>query len=160
VCLHAPRATTVDRAAIRSCTVTSSADVARPGTAVVSLPDPTSGFSLSSHRKGRQVVVSVQGELDAYTAPMLQLYLDELIMDQGNLFMELDLGDLAFIDSTGIYLLLQTLNSVRFRGGELTLGGLQPRIYKVFEICGLADIFEFSPSPSTPRGSEDTSPPV
>ncbi|HVM02898.1 MAG TPA: STAS domain-containing protein [Acidimicrobiales bacterium] len=95
-------------------------------------------------RQGPTVVVRVLGEVDLASAPVLGEALGELIDGQGNLSVQLDLEDLAFIDSTGIGVLVRALRSVRRRGGDLTLANCRPGTMRILEIAGLVEIFGVS----------------
>ena len=108
------------------------------------------GFDVLSVRFSRQdrtVVVHVAGELDAVTAPVLQGALASVIEDQGNLAVRLELGEMAFIDSTGLSIVVGALRRLRERGGDLTLANVRPETLKVFDIVGFTRIFEIETEP-------------
>lgn len=98
-------------------------------------------FSISFRRTDASVVVDVAGELDLYTAPVLRDRLLDLIQGQGNRFVAVDLGEVGFLDSTAIHVLVRALRLARERGGDLTLARVSPPAQRVLEICGLTDIF-------------------
>jgi anti-anti-sigma factor len=103
--------------------------------------DPT-GFSIStSDRDGRAVVV-VRGELDLATAPELQAALSERL-DAGQ-DVVLDLRELAFLDSTGLRVLVAT--HARAEGGEQSFLIVRPRpgamIEKILAISGVENVLD------------------
>ena len=57
--------------------------------------------------------------------------------------MVVDLGRLAFIDSTGLRLLLQADARARERGCELVLRPGEPAVQRVFEVTGALAILRF-----------------
>jgi anti-sigma B factor antagonist len=85
-------------------------------------------------------VISVEGEVDVYTAPLLRQRLVELI-DSGTSKVVVNLEPVAFLDSTGLGVLVAALNRLRRQGGDLELICTQPRILRVFEITGLTKVF-------------------
>lgn len=92
-------------------------------------------------RQDGKVVVRILGEVDLASAPVLREALIELIDGQGNLFVQLDLENMSFIDSTGIGVLIRALRSVRQKGGDLTLANCRPSTLRILEIAGLTAIF-------------------
>lgn len=95
-------------------------------------------------REDGTVVVRILGEVDLASAPVLREALIELIDGQGNLFVQLDLENLSFIDSTGIGVLVRALRSVRQKGGDLTLMNCRASTLRILEIAGLTEIFGVS----------------
>lgn len=89
---------------------------------------------------GSAAVLTLQGEVDVYTAPRLRESLVDLVND-GEHRIVVDLEGVDFLDSTGIGVLVGGLKRVRIHGGELALVCTQQRILKVFEITGLTTIF-------------------
>jgi len=86
--------------------------------------------------------VSLAGELDLAGAPQLETCLDE-IEREGPARMIIDLASLAFIDSTGLRLLLQADARARKRGCELLLRRGEPSVQRVFEVTGALDVLRF-----------------
>ena len=91
----------------------------------------------------RQHEVRLLGELDMSTAPQLR---DELarLASTGAGVVTLDLSDLAFIDSTGLSVLITSLKRLRSQGGDLALRSPTPGTRKVLEITGLTEVFSIS----------------
>ncbi len=87
------------------------------------------------------VVVTVRGELDTYTAPRLRDDFKDLIDDQGNLTVVVDLGEMTFVDSSGLAVLVEALKRMRCHGGNLTLANPNRNTAKVLEISGLDRVF-------------------
>src|SRR3954471_17196200 len=85
-------------------------------------------------------VLSVQSEIDWYTAPRFRERLIELV-SQGQHKIVVDLEQVDFLDSTGLGVLVGGLKRVRSHDGELVLVCTKSRILKVFEITGLTKVF-------------------
>ena len=104
-------------------------------------------LSVRFSRRAGTVVVHLIGELDVVTAPALRQALSGVIEEQGNLAVRLDLGEMAFIDSTGLSVLVDALRRLREKDGDLTLANVRPETLKVFDIVGLTRIFNIAPEP-------------
>ena len=90
-----------------------------------------------------QYEVRLLGELDMSTAPQLRDQLVRLASDGAGV-VTLDLSDLAFIDSTGLSVLITALKHLRQQGGDLALRSPTPGTRKVLEITGLTEVFSIS----------------
>ena len=81
-------------------------------------------------------VVELQGELDLSTTPYIAAALDAAL-DTGKRFVVLDLGDVAFIDSTTLSVMLATQRQLEARGGRLVTVCSDRFVARVFEMAGL-----------------------
>jgi len=84
--------------------------------------------------------VQLSGELDAATAPAEVCRVVEERPDAGDV-VRLDLGQVTFIDSSGIAMLLKIRAYLEGGGCALVLADLSPCVQRVFEILGLNDAF-------------------
>lgn len=98
-------------------------------------------LSISAAHHGEITVVAVGGEIDVYTAAQLRDRLDEQIA-AGRIRLVIDLTDVAFMDSTGLGVLVGRLKLVRSHGGTLRLVCSSERILTVFAITGLDKVFQ------------------
>ena len=80
------------------------------------------------------------GELDMSTAPQLREELLRVISD-GARMVTVDLSELAFVDSTGLSVLITGLKRLRQQGGEMALRSPTPGTRRVLEITGLTEVF-------------------
>ncbi|GAA0321964.1 anti-sigma factor antagonist RsbV [Bacillus carboniphilus] len=83
--------------------------------------------------------VHVGGEIDAYTAPKLREVLFPLSEKKG-VHLIVDLGNVSYMDSTGLGVFVGVFKNVRSNDGNLMLVGLSERLRRLFTITGLADI--------------------
>jgi len=81
-------------------------------------------------------VVSLQGEIDAQTAPRLGSRLFGLA-DEGKSGVVVDLSDVTFMDSTAIGVLLNAMAHFTTRHGQLILVCPTERVLRPFEVTGL-----------------------
>jgi anti-sigma B factor antagonist len=80
-------------------------------------------------------VVTVRGEIDMATAPQLRDLLDQLIV-AGSRRIVLDCRELAFLDSSGIGVLVAARNRLGDEG-EIVLDSPQAHVRKVLDITGV-----------------------
>ncbi|MFZ0666983.1 MAG: STAS domain-containing protein [Acidimicrobiales bacterium] len=92
-------------------------------------------FLTKVSQTGCEAVVSLSGELDVATSPELSEALVALI-DGGSTELVIDLGRLAFIDSTGLSAILKANKKLEGRG-RVVLRGPTPMVRQVLEITGL-----------------------
>ena len=85
---------------------------------------------------GDCAVLQVTGEVDVYTAPMLREQIRELSAN-GAVHLIVDLGQVDFLDSTGLGALVGGLRRLREAGGSLALVISTSRILRLFQITGL-----------------------
>ena len=88
---------------------------------------------------GDCAVIQVTGEVDVYTAPMLRERIRELAA-KGTVHLIADLGQVDFLDSTGLGVLVGGLKRLREAGGSLALSMTAPRILRIFQITGLTKV--------------------
>ncbi len=92
----------------------------------------------------RAVVVQVVGEVDVYTAPRLKDKLLQVERDSVH-HIVVDLGQVGFIDSVGLGVLIGALRRARAGGGTLVLAGPNARIRRILDITGLSSAFPVLP---------------
>jgi anti-sigma B factor antagonist len=97
-------------------------------------------LSLSTEDVDGRRVISVLGEVDVYSAPMLRKCLHES-MDDEHRELIVDLTNIAFIDSTGLGVLVAGQNRAGELGGRLSVVCAEERVLKLFRITGLDEIF-------------------
>lgn len=89
-------------------------------------------------------VVSVTGEIDAFTSPALEQEL-EWVLGDGASSAVVDLAEVGFIDSTALRVLLKALPRFAKRGGKLVLVSDDRRVLRTLEITGLDMKFTVEP---------------
>ncbi|MCM3164839.1 anti-sigma factor antagonist [Metabacillus litoralis] len=95
------------------------------------------------NKLGDQAIVSVAGEIDAYTAPKLREAIIPLA-EEPNPNITINLKNVSYMDSTGLGVFVGLLKSVRKNGGQLNLVELSDRLERLFSITGLSDIIDIS----------------
>ncbi|OLZ69035.1 hypothetical protein AV521_19045 [Streptomyces sp. IMTB 2501] len=90
---------------------------------------------------GGTTVVSLQGDIDALTAPTLSERLDALTACHRP-DLVLDLRPVRFIDCAGLGVLCRTRNRTLARRGRLRLITESAAFRRILQVTGLADVFE------------------
>ena len=85
-------------------------------------------------------VLALRGELDVATVPRLAEPLREALA-AGKTAVVIDLGELTFLDSTGLMVLLNGLRRVVRQGGNLVIVCTNPTVLRLFDITGTATTF-------------------
>jgi anti-sigma B factor antagonist len=80
------------------------------------------------------------GEMDAGTVATFRSALADL-GDTASGRVILDLGELDFLDSTGLGALVGALRRFRDVGGDVILADVRPRVAKLLELTGLDRVF-------------------
>ena len=109
------------------------------------MQDGDFGISQAKTASGLRLVRPT-GELDVYTVPRLQSFIDDLCRE-GVLDICLDLSQLRFIDSRGLGLLVGITKQVRDAGGQLVVAAPSPAIERVFSISGIDQVITISELP-------------
>ena len=97
-------------------------------------------LKLGHYNKDGIEVVNVEGEIDIHTAPPLRELLIDLV-SQNNYHLVVNMEKVEFLDSTGLGVLVGSLNRVRAHDGSLDLVCTRERILKIFRITGLTKVF-------------------
>jgi anti-sigma B factor antagonist len=82
---------------------------------------------------GGTVRMRPSGSLDSATAPALERELAPILAGAARILV-LDLGEITFVSSAGIRVVLAARKQMADRGGSLLIANLQPPVAKAFEI--------------------------
>lgn len=92
-----------------------------------------------------RTVVELTGELDLFTAPLLRDVLLGLSGD-GKYFVAVEMSSLAFLDSSGLGVLIGAAKRANAGGGGLCLAGARDNVLKVLRITGLMRVIPAFPT--------------
>jgi anti-anti-sigma factor len=95
----------------------------------------------TARKEGDAVIASVCGEIDLHNSPELRVALLGVLMKEQPKKIILNLGQVPYMDSSAIAVLVETLQRLRKTGGRLFLTQLQPRVKGLLEIARLDSIF-------------------
>ncbi len=90
-------------------------------------------------------LIAVRGEVHVSTAPEFSERLNDAIAT-GKTGVVIDMTNVAFIDSTGLSVLLNALRRVTRQQGALSLAVSNPTVLRLFEITRLDSTFDIAPT--------------
>ncbi len=99
-----------------------------------------SPLKIKIDRNDRQCRVTLAGDVDMGSAPVLRKALLEVIETPFDRLV-LDLAGVNYIDSSGVGTIVELRRRTDRSGGDLVLAGLQERVRSVFEITKLDKFF-------------------
>jgi len=94
---------------------------------------------ISKDASGDTMVVSVNGRMDAASAPDFEKNMQEMI-DSGKRAFAVDLSELEYISSAGLRAILSIAKRLKALNGNLCIASLRGPVKEVFEISGFSSI--------------------
>jgi anti-sigma B factor antagonist len=90
-------------------------------------------------------IVQLLGRLDSNTSPEFEQRLFKVIED-GERSVIVDFGELDYISSAGLRVLLKAAKQLKRSQGKIVLCSMKDYIKEVFEIAGFVALFPIAPS--------------
>ena len=97
-------------------------------------------MEIKTKAEGSRLTISVAGRVDTVTAPELEAGLK--FGDATSVV--IDLGNVPYMSSAGLRLLLTAHKTMLGKGGELQIANVQPSVKEVFDITGFSDILNLA----------------
>jgi anti-anti-sigma factor len=98
---------------------------------------------ISAERDARKARLVLGGELDMDARFQAEQALDDLLSTPVEQLV-VDLGEVTFVDSTGMGLVLEVHDRARSEGFRLRLLRGPDEVQRVFELAGVADVLPFA----------------
>ena len=98
-------------------------------------------MEISKRSEGNVEIIDLKGEIDVSVSPQMREAIKPLI-DQQKKSLLINLGEVTYIDSSGLGVLVESLQEMKKYGGKIKLVKLNPDIRKVFEVTRLDTFFE------------------
>ena len=98
-------------------------------------------FAVHRSPEGDFVVLSLEGYLDAHTAPQFETAVQNE-MEKGHLQLIVEGSKLSYISSAGLGVFMSFIEEIRDRGGDIKICGIAPKVRQVFEILGFDELFD------------------
>jgi anti-sigma B factor antagonist len=92
----------------------------------------------------RPNVLPLEGEIDLHVSPRIAASLGAMI-DEKPKQLVVDLSKVSYIDSSGLAVLIEAMQTVEGYGGIFALTGLQENVRPIFEIARLDQVFRIYP---------------
>jgi anti-sigma B factor antagonist len=97
-------------------------------------------MEIKTTNEGGKLTITISGRVDTVTAPELEAGLKFGDAKQ----VVLDLGDVPYMSSAGLRLLLTSHKKMLSNGGELQLVNVQPVVREVLDLTGFSDILNLA----------------
>lgn len=98
-------------------------------------------ISVDLQHDDNKVLGFIEGEIDAFTAPMLREKLAEITLNDSK-EITLDLSQVSYMDSTGLGVFVGFFKNTKAENATLKLTGLSSRLKRLFDITGLGEIMD------------------
>jgi anti-sigma B factor antagonist len=98
-------------------------------------------MDIQMREEGSVAVLALSGRLDLASGSTLKEYVKRLA-EKNITSVHLNLGEVEFINSSGLGALVSIMKEIRLLKGRLTLSNLASYVQEIFEITQLSHIFE------------------
>jgi anti-sigma B factor antagonist len=105
-----------------------------------------SHFRVEVRSEDHATVISVSGELDLASSPVLEEELDRVAQSDAELLI-VDLRELEFMDSTGLSVLVRAHQRAEEQGRRLGLVNGSQQVQRLLTLTGVADRLMLADSP-------------
>lgn len=101
-----------------------------------------SKLQVNKHQNGEILILALNGMLDVHTVPVFESALTEAIASQ-QFKIVVDLSQLAYISSAGLGVFMGYVEEIRSHNGDIKIAGANSKVYKIFDLLGFPNLFEF-----------------
>lgn len=98
------------------------------------------GLNVGVYVKKDILILRLKGELDDISVSDLRMRISNYIDSYKIKHLVLNLGELTFLDSSGIGFIIGRYHQLRKRNGDITISNINSKIDRVIYISGLAKI--------------------
>ena len=92
--------------------------------------------------KDKEISVFLSGEIDHHSASLIRASIDDAIIHKHPSMLTLDFGNVTFMDSSGIGLVMGRYKLMKTIQGRIRVENLSPGAYKVMVLAGLEKLGE------------------
>lgn len=107
-------------------------------------------FSVATVFDGNVAIISLEGAVDAHTAPQFEQAVQAAV-DEGKNHIVVDCSKLTYISSAGLGVFMSFVEEVRDEGGDIKICGLSEKAKQPFEILGFESLFDFCDDAETAK---------
>jgi anti-anti-sigma factor len=101
-------------------------------------------ISIRSEQIGETVVVHIQGNMDVHNTHHVEQQLMDIVNGAKSAIV-FDLGQVNFVSSAGIRVLVTSLRMCQDLGIRISICSLKPAVEKVFDVVGINQLFVIHP---------------
>lgn len=95
---------------------------------------------LTHLRQGKRLIIKLRGEIDHHTAKEIREQMDTLIWRYPVETLVVDVGDVTFMDSSGIGILIGRYRIMKKTGGAIRIRGARDQVDRILEFAGIYQI--------------------
>lgn len=88
-------------------------------------------------KSGKVMTAYLSGDIDHHTAAEIRLKIDETVIERSPDKLILDYGEVSFMDSSGIGLIMGRHRLMKEHGKTIEIANVPPSIYKVVKLAGI-----------------------
>jgi anti-sigma B factor antagonist len=92
-------------------------------------------------RKMPSNVMQLEGEIDLHVSPEVAQSLRSMVAKKPKVLV-VDLAKVTYLDSSGLAVLIEAMQSVQEYGGRFALANVQESVRHIFEIARLDQVFQ------------------
>ena len=92
----------------------------------------------------RPNVLPLSGEIDLHVSPRIAASLEAIIARKPDRVV-VDLSNVTYMDSSGLAVLIEGMQTVEKYGGKFAIVGIQETVRSIFEIARLDQVFRIFP---------------
>ncbi|RZU49050.1 anti-sigma B factor antagonist [Krasilnikovia cinnamomea] len=105
------------------------------------MPDVCPPLHVDVRRTASVTTVVIAGEVDQVTSAEMSKAVAGVLQEDRNSHVVLDLGNVTFLDSSGIRALVICRGDAEQLGIRLEIRPVHDRVRRVLHVCGLEDLF-------------------
>lgn len=105
------------------------------------------GFEIK--KEGDVLIVSIYGELDLSNADYCRRDIEQKMKDYKTKHLLFDLGEVMFMDSSGLGVILGRYRKVSENGGKVIIACASSKIIRLLELSGLTRLIPICPDVSS-----------
>lgn len=90
--------------------------------------------------KYRMIVIKVYGEIDHHTAGGIRKKLEQELRRTGAVNIALDFGNVTFMDSSGIGVIIGRYKTVKALGGNIIIYDVSEQVERLLSMAGIRDL--------------------
>ncbi|MDI6401324.1 STAS domain-containing protein [Balneolaceae bacterium ANBcel3] len=98
-------------------------------------------FDIRIRTQSDVVILDIQGELDAHTAPVLEKELQKLI-EEKTVKIIVNGSSLDYISSAGLGVFMAYIEDIRTVNGDIKITSLKSKVYNVFDLLGFPTLYD------------------
>lgn len=99
-------------------------------------------LKIETKQLGEQMILlELTGEMDVFSSPVVKEGMTQAV-EEGNHYLVIGMGEVRYMDSTGLGVLMGGLKRAREHGGNLCLLAPHHRVRRVLEITNLENVLQ------------------